>query len=73
MKKHDGLLTFAGFLGLSIIIAHIVNWSVGEPYAFYTYPAMWLLALAILATVSLRHNTRTAHVQQETAGHNPRA
>ena len=59
MKRHDGVLTFAGFLGLAVITAHIINWSIGEPYAFYTYPAMWLLAL-VVAAVPDGHRTPTA-------------
>lgn len=67
MKRHDGVLTFAGFLGLAVITAHIINWSIGEPYAFYTYPAMWLLALVILAIAPPRQDADTAQVQQKTA------
>ena len=67
MKRHDGVLTFAGFLGLAVITAHIINWSIGESYAFYTYPAMWLLALVILAIALPRQDADTAQVQQKTA------
>lgn len=65
MKKRAGLLTFAGFLGLAVVVAHVVNWWIGEAYALYTYPAMWLLALVVLAVLS--HDTDTAHTQREPA------
>lgn len=67
MKKHDELLVFGGFLALAVITAHILKWTIGESYALYSYPAIWLLALVVLAIASPSHDTATAHTQLDAA------
>ncbi|WP_314686850.1 hypothetical protein [uncultured Bifidobacterium sp.] len=43
------LVSSAGFLGLAILTAHAVDWLGAETHALYAYPAVWALAVVVLA------------------------
>ena len=55
MTKCNTLLLFSGFLGLSLIAAHVINWFGGGVYGLYAYPAGWLLALLTFVLPSTFH------------------